>query len=163
MCAPAVAYRQTSGSRRNWSRKATSCFAERETLLATSVREGGFGSGEFALRTNVSGSLSTWQSGRAGRDSRLDVFRTQGSTVFTVGSGGAGNGKFRAPGRERAVGLEDRIKELCIQLLTAHEDAAVQAIASELQRAIHDHIEILRQQLLEIPSATTPIAPWKGD
>jgi biotin operon repressor len=51
--------------------------------------------------------------------------------------------------------LEERIKELCAQLLATKDPASAQEIALELRATIHEHIETLRQSLLEIPSVSS--------
>ena len=49
--------------------------------------------------------------------------------------------------------LEGRIRELCAQAVTA-EGQELQAILSELQTAIHDHVSYIRAIVLEqLPEA----------
>lgn len=47
--------------------------------------------------------------------------------------------------------VQDRIKELCSQLLScSNDDEAVQVIAAQLRDAIHEHIENLRREVVEV-------------
>jgi hypothetical protein len=48
---------------------------------------------------------------------------------------------------------KERIKDLCVELSTSNDLLRVQDLSTELQLAIHEHIEDLRQRLLEIPAA----------
>jgi hypothetical protein len=42
------------------------------------------------------------------------------------------------------VTLEDRIRDLCTQLLSAQDDEAIQKLVAELKTAIHDHCSDLK-------------------
>ncbi len=48
--------------------------------------------------------------------------------------------------------MEERIQELCLKLMGTDDPQALQQISLELQEAIHQHIEHLRRQLLEVPA-----------
>jgi hypothetical protein len=47
---------------------------------------------------------------------------------------------------------QELIRTLCAQLLACEDPAAVQTLAAELQAAIHDRIESLRQEIREVPA-----------
>ncbi len=47
---------------------------------------------------------------------------------------------FRSP----AVTLEDKIRDLCAQVLTARDDEAVNQLLPQLREAIHEHCENVR-------------------
>jgi hypothetical protein len=51
--------------------------------------------------------------------------------------------------------LETRIRFLCALLLAAEDSDSVQAIAAELQAALHDHIERIRDKPIVLPSITS--------
>ena len=47
--------------------------------------------------------------------------------------------------------LQDRIKQLCSQLLSwGNDHEVVQMIAAQLRHAIHEHVENLRQDAAEV-------------
>ena len=50
--------------------------------------------------------------------------------------------------------MKERIKDLCVELSNSHDPDRVRDISSELQLAIHEHIENIRKRLLAIPAAT---------
>jgi len=53
-----------------------------------------------------------------------------------------------------ALDIKERIKDLCAELSSSSDPERLQDISSELQLAIHEHIEDLRQRLLDVPAAT---------
>lgn len=56
--------------------------------------------------------------------------------------------------------MESRIRILCALLLAAQDCDTAQTVAAELQAAIHDHIEAIRDKLILLPVETdTPIDP----
>ena len=48
--------------------------------------------------------------------------------------------------------VEKRIQELCLKLMATDDPQVLQQISRELQKAIHEHIEHLRRQLLDVPA-----------
>lgn len=44
--------------------------------------------------------------------------------------------------------VEQQIKALCSKLMHTDDPAEIQSISDELQKAIHEHIEVLRLKLL---------------
>ena len=48
---------------------------------------------------------------------------------------------------------QHRIKELCAALLITKDDVELHKISEELQAAIHEHVEVIRRKLLEVPAA----------
>jgi len=48
----------------------------------------------------------------------------------------------------------ERIKDLCAELSSSSDPDRVKDISSQLQLAIHEHIEDLRARLLDVPAAT---------
>lgn len=56
--------------------------------------------------------------------------------------------------------MEGRIRILCALLLAAQDCDSAQAIGAELQAAIHDHIEAIRDKLIILPvESDTPREP----
>lgn len=47
-------------------------------------------------------------------------------------------------------GLEDRVRQLCAQAITAKSDAELQSILLHLRQAIRDHIRYCRAIALEV-------------
>lgn len=59
----------------------------------------------------------------------------------------------------RATVAEEKIRDLCAQLLQTDDLEALQVIAVQLQTAIHLHIERLRLKLLGLPVTKDPCQP----
>lgn len=47
---------------------------------------------------------------------------------------------------------QNRIKQLCTQMLSAEDEAEIRRLSAELQTAIHEQIESLRRKVVEIPA-----------
>jgi DNA-binding NarL/FixJ family response regulator len=47
---------------------------------------------------------------------------------------------------------EDRIRELCVQVITTDDDAVLESKLTELRDALHQHVEQFRARLIEYPS-----------
>jgi DNA-binding NarL/FixJ family response regulator len=66
----------------------------------------------------------------------------------------AGAGPAAADSEEVRERTEDRIRELCVQILSGNDDAALESMLLELRDSLHRHIESVRARLAEYPILT---------
>jgi uncharacterized coiled-coil protein SlyX len=60
--------------------------------------------------------------------------------------------------------LDERIQQLCARIAATHDDGELNHLCVELQKALSEHIEILRQRVADFKAASAnERSPDKGE